>query len=84
MAKKQKKPHDEFDVQPFDEEEQELMESIERGEWVSTMTPETKAELETTARNTLLNNKRILLWPSSITAVFTTKVLWHKTASSGF
>ncbi|MBF0240707.1 MAG: antitoxin [SAR324 cluster bacterium] len=42
-----------FIVEPLDEEERELMESIENEEWISTLTPEIKSRMEEAARNTL-------------------------------
>jgi len=36
----------------LDEEEKDLVESFERGEWHSIMTPEMKKEIEKAARNT--------------------------------
>ncbi len=36
----------------FDEEEKELIESVERGEWKSTMTPELKKYYQQVASNT--------------------------------
>lgn len=36
----------------FDEEEKELIESFERGEWRSIMTPQMKKDIEEAARNT--------------------------------
>ena len=48
-----------FDFKPFDDEEGVLIESVERGEWSSIMTPQSKAELEKIAKNTLAIQIRV-------------------------
>ncbi len=62
MPKKQiKESHPEI-FEPLDEEERELIESLERDEWQSA--PDLKkrnAELQQIARNTLAKNKRITI-----------------------
>ncbi len=43
----------------LDSEEQEILDSFEKDEWISVLTPERKAKIEETARNTFKKTKRI-------------------------
>jgi predicted DNA binding CopG/RHH family protein len=43
----------------LDSEEQEILDSFEKEEWISVLTPERKALLEEAARHTFRKNKRV-------------------------
>ena len=43
----------------LDAEEQEILDSFEKEEWISVLTSERKSEIEEVARNTFKNTKRI-------------------------
>ena len=43
----------------LDSEEQSILDSYENEEWVSTLTPERKNEIELTAKNTFKKTKRV-------------------------
>ncbi len=43
----------------LDSEEQEILDSFEKEEWISVLTPERKVEIEETARNTFKKTKRV-------------------------
>jgi len=43
----------------LDSEEQEILDSFEKEEWISVLTPGRKVEIEETARNTFKKTKRV-------------------------
>ena len=45
----------------LDAEEEEILESFEKEEWISILTPERKSEIEEIARNTFKNSKQLKL-----------------------